>query len=210
MRPITRLLIPRLLLVPLALSAVPATAGEWETLRDSYDGAVKTYARRIAEIEARERAIADPDKRADKLTRDRIASIDASLKSGPRVRTLTEAADRGAADPKALAEVSQLLGEYLDGAGAEWRADGAERRKVRDALAALQRSLERAGTYLDRATEVAVAAKRRVPQSGVPAKIARIEAEAKAKATWQQDQAARDRERKERERQAAERERGVR
>ena len=210
MRPITRLLIPRLLLVPLALSAVPATAGEWETLRDSYDGAVKTYARRIAEIEARERAIADPDKRADKLTRDRIASIDASLKSGPRVRTLTEAADRGAADPKALDEVSQLLGEYLDGAGAEWRADGAERRKVRDALAALQRSLERAGTYLDRATEVAVAAKRRVPQSGVPAKIARIEAEAKAKATWQQDQAARDRERKERERQAAERERGVR
>jgi hypothetical protein len=196
--------------VPLALSAVPATAGEWETLRDSYDGAVKTYARRIAEIEARERAIADPDKRADKLTRDRIASIDASLKSGPRVRTLTEAADRGAADPKALDEVSQLLGEYLDGAGAEWRADGAERRKVRDALAALQRSLERAGTYLDRATEVAVAAKRRVPQSGVPAKIARIEAEAKAKATWQQDQAARDRERKERERQAAERERGVR
>lgn len=210
MRPIPRLLIPRLLLVPLALSAVPATAGEWETLRDSYDGAVKTYARRIAEIEARERAIADPDKRADKLTRDRIASIDASLKSGPRVRTLTEAADRGAADPKALDEVSQLLGEYLDGAGAEWRADGAERRKVRDALAALQRSLERAGTYLDRATEVAVAAKRRVPQSGVPAKIARIEAEAKAKATWQQDQAARDRERKERERQAAERERGVR
>jgi hypothetical protein len=209
-RPIPRLLIPRLLLVPLALSAVPATAGEWETLRDSYDGAVKTYARRIAEIEARERAIADPDKRADKLTRDRIASIDASLKSGPRVRTLTEAADRGAADPKALDEVSQLLGEYLDGAGAEWRADGAERRKVRDALAALQRSLERAGTYLDRATEVAVAAKRRVPQSGVPAKIARIEAEAKAKATWQQDQAARDRERKERERQAAERERGVR
>jgi hypothetical protein len=209
-RPIPRLLIPRLLLVPLALSAVPATAGEWETMRDSYDGAVKTYARRIAEIEARERAIADPDKRADKLTRDRIASIDASLKSGPRVRTLTEAADRGAADPKALAEVSQLLGEYLDGAGAEWRADGAERRKVRDALAALQRSLERAGTYLDRATEVAVAAKRRVPQSGVPAKIARIEAEAKAKATWQQDQAARDRERKERERQAAERERGVR
>src|SRR4030095_12489379 len=100
---------------------------------------------------------------------------------------------------KALDEVSQLLGEYLDGAGAEWRgggagggqgrggpaappgrpqaagadarADGAERRKVRDALAALQRSLERAGTYLDRATEVAVAAKRRVPQSGGPAKI---------------------------------------
>src|SRR4029450_10492359 len=107
------------LLVPLALSAVPATAGEWETLRDSYDGAVKTYARRIAEIEGRERAIGGRDERADKLTRDRIASIDASLKSGPRVRTLTEAADRGAADPKALDEVSQLLRAHLHGAGAE-------------------------------------------------------------------------------------------
>ena len=187
-----------------------ATPGEWDTVRDNYDAALKTYARRIAEIEARERASTDPTKRADKLTRDRIASLDASLKSSPRVRSLAESADRAAADPKALDEVSRLLGEYLDGAGAEWRAEGTERRKGREALAALQKDLERAGTSLDRAIEVAVGAKRRVPQSGVPAKIARIEAEAKAKATWQQEHAARERERRERERQAGERERGVR
>jgi hypothetical protein len=200
--------------VPLALvlllASGPAAAGEWETLRDSYDGALKSYARRIAEIEARDRTIADPEKRADKIARDRIASLDASLKNGPRARPLAEAADRAAADPKALPEVSRLLGDYLDGAGAEWRADGAERRKLRESLAALQKSLERAGTSFDRATEVAVATKRRVPQSGVPAKIAHMESEAKARATWQREQATRDRERLQRERQAAERERGVR
>lgn len=197
-------------LLLLLAAARPAPAREWETLRDNYDGALKTYARRIAEIETRERAIQNPTKRADKLTRDRIASLDPSLKSGPRPRGLAEAADRAAADPKALPEVSRLLGEYLDGAGAEWQADGAERRKMRDAVAALQKSLDRAGASLDRVTEVAAATKRRVPQSGVPAKIAHMEAEAKARATWQQEQATRDRERKERERQAGERERGVR
>jgi len=198
-----------LALLPL-LAARPAAGGEGETLRDNYDGALKTYARRIAEIEARERGIQDPTKRADKLTRDRTASLDPSLKSGPRPRGLAEAADRAAADVKALPEVSRLLGEYLDGAATEWQADGAERRKMRDALADLQKRLERAGVSLDRATEVAAATKRRVPQSGVPAKIAHIEAEAKARATWQQEQATRDRELKERERKAGERERGVR
>jgi hypothetical protein len=192
------------------LAARPAAAGDWETLRDNYDGALKTYARRIAEIEARERTIQDPTKRADKIARDRIASLDPALKNGPRPRSLAEAAERAAADPKALPEVSRLLGEYLDGTGAEWQADGAERRKMRDALAALQKSLDRAGVSLDRVGEVAAATKRRVPQSGVPAKIAHMEAEAKARATWQQEQATRDRELKERERKAAERERGVR
>jgi hypothetical protein len=198
-----------LALLPL-FAAGPAAAGEWETVRDNYDGALKTYARRIAEIEARERAIQDPTKRADKITRERVASLDPSLKSGPRPRGLAEAADRAAADPKALPEVSRLLAEYLDGAGAEWRADGAERRKMREALVALQKELDRAGVSLDRAIDVAVATKRRVPQSGVPAKVAHMEAEAKARASWQQEQATRERERRERERQAAERERGVR
>lgn len=198
-----------LALLPL-VAARPISAGEWDTVRDNYDGALKTYARRIAEIEARERAIADPTKRADKITRDRVASLDPSLKSGPRARGLAEAADRAAADAKGLSEVSRLLAEYLDGAGAEWRADGAERRKMREDLVALQKELDRAGVSLDRAIDVAVATKRRVPQSGVPAKVAHMEAEAKARASWQQEQATRERERRERERQAAERERGVR
>ena len=198
-----------LALLPL-VAAPPAPAGEWDTLRESYDGALKSYARRIAEIEGRERAIQSPTKRADKITRDRIATLDPALKSGPRPRGLAEAADRAAADPSALPEVSRLLAEYLDGAGAEWRADGGERRKMREALVALQKDIDRAGVSLDRAIDVAAATKRRVPQSGVPTKIAHMEAEAKARASWQQEQANRERVRKERERQAGERERGVR
>jgi hypothetical protein len=46
-----------------------------------------------------------------------------------------------------------------------------------------------------------------VPESGVPAKIARMEEEAKARATWQLEQATRERERQQRERETAERER---
>src|SRR4029450_11176214 len=48
----------RALVVSLLLSliAIPdGLAGEWETVRESYDTALKAQARRIAEIEARER-----------------------------------------------------------------------------------------------------------------------------------------------------------
>jgi hypothetical protein len=196
----------------LTLVAAPAAgAGEWETLRDSYDGVLKTYARRVADIEARERgAPTDAEKRAEKITRDRIAGADASLKSGAKAKSLAEAGERAARDGSALPDMSRALGGYLDGAGSEWRADGAERRKMREALAALQKSLERATTSLDRTIEVAGATGRRVPQSGVAAKIQLMESEAKARASALREQAARDRERLQREREAAERERGVR
>jgi hypothetical protein len=50
----------------------------------------------------------------------------------------------------------------------------------------------------------------RVPESGLPEKIGRIEAAEKERAIWLREQAALDRERQRRERSAAERERGVR
>jgi hypothetical protein len=50
----------------------------------------------------------------------------------------------------------------------------------------------------------------RVPQSGVLEKVARMEAEEKARAKWQREQAARERDRQQREREAAERERSGR
>ena len=41
-----------------ALIAAPdGLAGEWETMRESYDNKLRTHAKRIAEIEARERGV---------------------------------------------------------------------------------------------------------------------------------------------------------
>lgn len=92
----------------------------------------------------------------------------------------------------------------------EWEAEGAERRKLRESIAALRKSLERANADLATAIEVAETTTMRVPQSGVLEKVARIEAAEKERARWLREQAALDRERQQRERGAAERERGVR
>ena len=72
----------------LSLIAVPdGLAGEWENMRESYDNTLRAHAKRIAEIEARERGVpADPQQRADKITRDRITGIKASLKGGGKAR----------------------------------------------------------------------------------------------------------------------------
>jgi hypothetical protein len=60
-------------------------AGEWESVRESYDNKLKAHAKRIAEIEARERGVpADPEKRADKITRDRISELRAQGRAGAR------------------------------------------------------------------------------------------------------------------------------
>ena len=45
-------------------------------MRESYESKLRAHAKRIAEIEARERGVpADQEKRADKITRDRITGI---------------------------------------------------------------------------------------------------------------------------------------
>jgi hypothetical protein len=195
-----------------SLVAVPdGLAGEWENMRESYDNTFKAQAKRIAEIEARERGVpVDPEKRADKITRDRITGITGSLTGGGKARSLADAAARASGDARALLDVSREQGAYLDIVMSEWRAEGAERRMLREALATLAKNLERANTNLVRAIEVAETTTLRVPQSGVLEKVGRIEATEKERARWLREQAALERDRQQRERGAAERERGVR
>ena len=170
----------------LSLIAIPdGFAGEWEDMRDRLDSTLRTHARRIAEIESRDRtAPADQLRRAEKITRDRIAGAEGALKTTAKARSLEDMA--------------------------EWRADGAERKKVRESLVAGQKNLELANSTVGSAIEVAENTARRVPRSGVVEKVARIEGEAKARASWQREQDRLERERHQRERAAAERERGVR
>jgi hypothetical protein len=67
----------------------------------------------------------------------------------------------------------------LDIATGEWQVDGVERKKLRESLAALQRSLTRANASLARAIEVAETTATSLTRSGVPEKLARLEAEEK-------------------------------
>ena len=181
----------------LSLIAVPdGRAGEWENMRESYDTKLKAHARRVAEIEARERGFpADREKRAEKITRDRISGIKGSLKGGGKARSLANAAERAPRDAKALIEMSGQQGEYLDIVMSEWRADGTERRKLRESLATLPKNLEHTSANLTRAIEVAEATARRVPESGLPEKVDRIEAAEKERARWLREQATLERER---------------
>lgn len=201
----------RALAVCLFLSSVAVPdgfAGDWESLRETYDNALKAQARRIAEIEARERGT-PAEKRAEKITRDRVASMEGSPR-GARARTLIDTAQKASSNARVLPDLAREQGDYLDAAASEWRADGPERRKLRESLGTLQKNLDRVNTSLARTIEIAGTTGTWLPQSGVLEKVARMEAEAKARANWQREQAMRDRERQQREREAAERERGVR
>src|SRR5260370_2874885 len=152
-------------------------AGEWENMRESYDNTRRAQAKRIGEIEARERRVpADQEKRADKITRDRITGIKGSLTSGGKTRSLADTAERASGDAKALIDVYREQGEYLDIVMSEWEAEGAERRKLRESIAALRKSLERANADLATAIEVAETTTTRVPQPGGFAKAARLQA----------------------------------
>jgi hypothetical protein len=203
-----RILMPFLLL---SLIAVPdGLAGEWETMQENYANTFRAHAKRLAEIEGRERGIADQEKRADKITRDRITGIKASLKSSGKARGLADSAERVSGGARTLIDVSREQGEYLDVVMSDWGAEGPERRVLRESSATLPKNLERANASLVRAIEVTEATTMRVPESGVLEKIRRIEAAEKERTRWLREQAALERERQQRERTAAERERGVR
>jgi hypothetical protein len=198
----------------LALSAVSdAPAGEWEKIRESYDNALRTYEKRIGEIEAKERSVPDQEQRADKITRDKVASIRGSLKGGGKGKGLADAAEKASGDARApLTDLFREQGEYLDVVTSEWRAEGAERKKLREVMATAQKNLERVNANLARAAKETTAG---VMPSDLLEKTARIEAAVseaseRLKARWQLDQAARERESKQREREAAERARGAR
>ncbi len=194
----------------LALIGAPdGLAGDWENMRESYDNKLRTHARRIAEIEARDRG-ADQEKRADRLTRDRINGIKGSLKGGGKARSLAETAEKASGDARSLIDVSREQGEYLGLVISEWGTEGTERKKLRESIATLQKNLESTNANLARAIEDAETTTTRVPRSGVLERVTRIEAAEKERARWLREQATLERERQQRERGAAERERGVR
>jgi hypothetical protein len=208
------ILLPFLLL---SIAVPAALAVELERMRESYDAKLRTHQKRIAEIEAKGRgASADPGKRADGITRDRIADIRASLKGdGGAAKRLAELAEKASRDEKALVDVYRGQSEYLDVVTREWGADGVERKKLREAITAMQKSLALVNTNLGMAAEAAAAMKTGVEQSGALEKVARIEAgssEARERlsARWERERIMREREREQREREAGERARGVR
>ena len=122
--------------------------------------------------------------------------------------SLVAVADRHAQEREARADQEQQ--KILDTATSEWKADGVERRKLRESLTTLEKNLTRATASMARALKVAETTAMSLPHSGVPEKLARLEEIEKERARWLREQAARDRERQQKEREAAERERGVR
>ena len=84
----------------LSIAAPDALAVDLDRMRESYDTKLRAHQKRITEIEARGRgASADPGKRADGITRDRLAEIRASLKGdGGAAKRLTELAEKASRD----------------------------------------------------------------------------------------------------------------
>jgi hypothetical protein len=181
---------------------------EWEKVRANQERTIRDNEKRIAEIYAREGG-ADGDRRAEKITRDRVSAANASLKSGGKGQTLAQTAETAGRDARALAELYKAQAEYLDSASGEW-ADGAERKKLQAAASLMQRNTERTRSHLAKATEAADAISMRLRQSGVLEKVAQIETAAKEagerlSARWERERAARERDREQREREAGER-----
>ena len=196
----------------LALSAVSdAKADEFEPVRESYSNALKANEKRIGEITAKERSVPE-QQRAEKITRDKIASVRTSLKTSGKAKSLADAAEKAPAqDAAALADLSTEQGEYLPVIGSEWSGEGAERKKLREAMATAQKNLERANASLTKAARTDVGGR----AAEALDKAARIdavvtEAGARLRARWQLEQAARERETKQREREAGERARSTR
>ena len=183
-----------------------AVADELDAIRSNYESALKTNEKRIQEIEARERSIADPQPRAEKITQDKVAALRNSLKGDRTGKALADAADKAANDPSAMADLSRESSTYVDAALSDWGAEGPERKRLREAMAAAQKNIESINTNLTKAAGTTAA----VPAVDALEKATRIEtavneAADRLQARWQREQAARERDAKQREREAAER-----
>src|SRR5262249_57406838 len=121
-----------------------AVAGEGDKIRESYDNALRAHEKRIKEIEAKESGIPDPQQRATKITSDKVGSARASLKGGGKGLSLVQAADRSSGDASALADLYREQSAYLDAVASEWGAEGADRKKLREALGISQKNFKRA------------------------------------------------------------------
>ena len=128
-----------------------APASEWDEIRESYNSALRTHEKRIGEIEAKERGMPDREHRADKITRDR-GRVDPRVPEGGRKGQEPGRGGRES-DPRSQGAGRPVReqGEYLDVVTNEWGSEGAERKKLRDAMAAVQKNLERINANLTRA-----------------------------------------------------------
>ena len=183
-----------------------AVADELDAIRSNYESALKTNEKRIQEIEARERGIADPQQRAEKITQDKVAALRNSLKGDRMGKVLADAADKATNDPSAMADLSKESSKYLDAAMSVWGAEGPERKRLREAMADAQKNVESINANLTRAAGATATA----PAVDALEKAARIEgavneAADRLQARWQREQAARARDAQQREREAAER-----
>ena len=183
-----------------------AVADELDAIRSNYESALKTNEKRIQEIEARDRGIANPQQRAEKITQDKVAALRNSLKGDRMGKVLADAADKAANDPSAMADLSKESSKYLDAALSDWGAEGPERKRLREAMADAQKNVESINANLTRAAGATATA----PAVDALEKAARIEgavneAADRLQARWQREQAARERDAQQREREAAER-----
>jgi hypothetical protein len=211
----------------LSLASIPGAAGwplspeedarvrsEWEKVRQTYEREIRGSQKRIAEIDAQERGFsADPERRAEKITRDAVARIKASLKGGGQGREWARTADQAVSQAKTVAETYTAPRELLDIVRGEWGKEGGGQKKLQEAITALQKNIGLTDSYVAIATQAAGAMSARVRESGVLEKATQSVAAAKEagerlRARWERERAALAREREQREREASQRARG--
>jgi hypothetical protein len=129
-------------------------------------------------------------------------------------KRLAEISEKASTDRRALTELYRMQDGYVDRATGEWR-DGAERKKLQEAIGLLQRNTDRINFSLRMATEAAEALSTRIRRSGLLERIAQLEiaaqeAGARLAGRWELERAARAREREQRERESGERARAQR
>ncbi len=172
---------------------------------------LRAHEGRLADIDAKEGGrAADPEVRAEKITRERAAGIMASRKGGDKGSALASMATRATSSPTTWGEIDKAQDEYVERVTREWSG---ERKALQEALAALQKNAQLISAYLAAVTEATEAMSMRVRQSGVLEKAAQNDAAAREtgdrlSARWERERAARERERAQREREAGERARG--
>jgi hypothetical protein len=193
----------------------PKIGSDWEKVRQNYERALRAHREQIGAIEAKERRLSDPQKRAEKITNDAVTEAKAYLKGAGKGKGLAHTAEKAASQVSTLAVLDRAQAEYLDSVGAEWGERGAERKKLQEASAALEKNIDLIRSDLAVVTETAEAISTRVRQSGVLEKAVQGEAAAKEvgerlSARWERERAALEREREQREREAGERTRGGR
>jgi hypothetical protein len=193
----------------LALIAVPdGLAGEWETCvkaTTTSSGLLPSGSPKSRQGSAGFRRI----RRRDKITRDRIVGIVGPLKGGGKAISLADTTERASGDARALIDVYREHGDYLDIVMSEWGTEGVEWRKLRESIAALQKSLGHANADLRRRSRLPrrrpCACRSRACSRRSPGSRPRQKSERDGRTSG-----SRERERQQKEREAAERERGVR